>query len=221
MHNRTNTIRNTLILATISIFISACTQPAEDPATVASKYWQLLQAGNTIEAEKLVTTNSRRALVDHQKRIESVDQLDNNNARTIVSTTITTTNPTTNYRHTETFDTVLVLQQGQWKVDIEQSTIPPAQSAKEEEMQQMAEELSQSMQENIESIDDAMNQGMRLLNDALRDGSKEMGDSLLKLMNELNSSMKESVDKMKRRREQQLPQQDQNSPDQEKGEGMI
>ena len=209
----------------LSFTLLACTQPAQDPKTVADKYWQYLQTGNIIEAEKLVTTNSRHTLQQHTSRINLNTHFNNGEATTIVSTTITTINPDSNYHHTETFNTVLVLQQGKWKIDLNNSQIPPAPSAREEEMQQLAEELSESMQENIESIDDAMNQGMQLLNEALQDGSKEMGDSLLRLMNELNNSMQESIDKMKQRREQQMQEQEQQQqqpqPDPRRGEGMI
>ncbi|NOQ87746.1 MAG: hypothetical protein GQ550_02390 [Gammaproteobacteria bacterium] len=207
----------------LSLTLLACTQPAEDPKTVADKYWQYMQTGNLSEAEKLVSTNSHDALQEQHRRMNSIAQLNNGEAMTIINTTITTINPDSNYRHTESFNTVLVLQQGKWKVDLNQSQIPPALSANEEKLQQLSEELSESMQENIESIDDAMNEGMQMLNEALHDGSKEMGDSLLHLMNELNKSMQESIDKMKQRREQQMQEQKKQSlqPDPRQGEGMI
>ncbi len=67
---------------------------------------------------------------------------------------------------------------------------------------------------------------MQLLNETLRDGSKEMGDSLLHLMNELNTTMQESINKMKQRREQQQQEKQQTEPekiqpDPRQGEGMI
>jgi len=202
----------------------ACTQPAQDPKAVADKYWQYMQTGNLIEAEKLVSTNSHGALQEHHRRMNSIAQLNNSEATTIINTTITTVNPNSNYRHTESFNTVLVLQQGQWKVDLNQSPMPPTLSANEEKLQQMSEELSESMQENIESLDEAVDQGMQMLNEALEDGSKEMGDSLLHLMNELNNSMQKSIDRMKQRREQQMQQQEKpqpTQPDPRQGEGMI
>lgn len=206
----------------LSLTLLACNQPAQDPKTVADRYWQYIQAGNLIEAEKLVTTGSLNTLQEHRRRMETITQLNNSEAVTIVNTSITTINPNSNYRHTETFNTVLVLQQGQWKVDLNQSQIPPALSENEEKLQQLSDELSESMQENIESIDDAMTQGMQMLNEALEDGSKEMGDSLLHMMNELNDSMQESIDKMKERREQQMQEQQQPpQPDPRRGEGMI
>jgi len=218
-----------LPIALFTFALSACNQPAEDPKAVADKYWLNMQAGNITEAEKLVTTNSRHALSAQADRMPSIAQLDNGEARTIVSTTITTINPNTDYRKTETFDTVLVLQQGQWKVDLNNTQIPPSPTAREEELQQLADELSDSMHQNMESMDDAMTQGMEMLNEALEEGSKEMGDSLLHLMNELNQSMQEAVEKMKERREQQMQQQlDEQEkpqqapqPDPARGEGLL
>ena len=212
-----------LLLALTSLLLSACTKPAEDPKTIADKYWQYIQSGNINEAKKLASLNSQAVLQQHSDRIDKNTQIDNAGATTIISTTITTIDPGSNKRYSETFNTVLVLQQGQWKVDVEQSKIPPAPGEREKQMQELANELSESMQENIESMDDAMSQGMQLLNEALRDGSKEMGHSLLQMMNELNSTMQESIDKMKQRREQQEKQKQVNpaKPDPRQGEGMI
>ncbi len=211
----------------LSLTLAACIQPTDDPKTVADKYWLYLQTGNTTEAKKLLTTNSHQDFSQHTSRINSSTQLNNSDAKAVVKTSITTINPATGYSHTETFNTVLVLQQGQWKIDINQTQIPPQPSAQQEKIQQLTEELSESMQENIESIDDAMSEGMQTLNEALRDGSKEMGDSLLHLMNELNRTMQKSIDKMKQRREQQMQEQNpeqnkqQPQPDSRQGEGMI
>ena len=211
----------------LSFTLAACIPHADDPKTVADKYWLYLQTGNTTEAKKLLTINSSHAFSEHSSRISSNTQIDNAEARALVNTSITTINPATSYSHTESFNTVLVLQQGQWKIDVNQTQIPPAPSAQEEKIQQLTEELSESMQDNLESIDDAMSEGMQTLNEALRDGSKEMGDSLLHLMNELNRTMQKSIDKMKQRREQQMQEQNpeqnkqQPQPDSRQGEGMI
>lgn len=212
-----------LILASFTLF--ACTQTAENPKKIADKYWQYLQNGDTVDAEKLVSLNSRYAFSESKDHLSHITQLTNSDAITTVKTTITTVNPDTRLSSTQTFDTILVFQQGQWKVDVNRSQIPPTAAAREEQMQQLVEELSDSMQENIESIDETMSQGMQMLNEALHEGSKEMGDSLLHLMNNLNSSMQESIDKMKQRRQQQLKeneqQQQQNRADPGNGEGMI
>lgn len=213
----------------LSFTLIACTQPAEDPKAVADKYWQYLQSGNISEAEKLVSINSQRAFPDHSSRIDPTTQLKNGEAKITVGTTITTTDQSSNFTHTQTFDTVLILEQGKWKIDVNQSQIPPAPGAKEKELKRLADELSQSMQKNIDSIDESMTHGMQMLNEALQEGSKEMGDSLLHLMNELNSSMQDAIDKMKQRRQQQMQQQpspgqeqeEPPQPDPAQGEGML
>ena len=217
--------KSLFLLALTSLLLSACTQATEDPKAVADKYWQYMQSGKLNEAEKLVSADSLHALPEHSKRLNASTSISPDKATTIVTTSITTIDPDNNYRHTETFNTVLVLQQGQWKIDVAQSQIPPAPDEKEKQMKKLADELSKSMQENVESMDDAVNQGMQLLNEALQDGSKEMGNSLLHMMNELNATMKESIEKMKQRREQQLQEKQQQAdpakPDPHQGEGMI
>ena len=205
-----------------ALLLSACTQPAENPKTIADQYWQHIQSGNTVEAEKLISANSHQEYNENNHRKTAIEQFSNSDAITIVSTTITTINPHSNFRQTRTFDTYLVLQQGQWKIDANRTQMPPALNATEEELQQLTEELSDSMQDSIETIDEAMDHSMQILNEALQEGSKDMGDSLLHLMNELNNSMRESIDKMKQRQQQQEPQQKQPvQPDPDKGEGMI
>jgi len=215
-----------LLFLLLSFTLFACTQPAEDPKAIADKYWQHIQTGNINEAEKLISKNSQQALQTHRNRLDENTKINNGKATTIVTTTITTIDSDNN-RHTETFNTVLVLQQGKWKVDVEQSQIPPAPDEKEKKMKQLGDELSESMQKNIDSMDNAINQGMEMLNEALHEGSEEMGNSLLQMMNELNTTMKESIDKMKQRREQQLQEKQPQAnppkprPDPQQGEGMI
>jgi hypothetical protein len=220
---------NTLLLLLISFTLSACNLSADDPKTVADKYWQYMQSGNISEAEKLTAPHSQQTLLQHSNHVTTNSQLKNEEAKTIVSTTITTVNPDTNYTHKQSFDTVLVLRDGQWKVDVDQTQIPPPPSVRQEELKQLADELSESMHKNMESMDDAMEQGMEMLDEALQEGSKEMGESLLQLMDELNRSMQESVEKMKERRQQQMQEQQDKpqtpqqapQPDPRKGEGMI
>ena len=213
---------HTFILLLLSLTLTACLSEAEDPKTIADKYWQNLQSGNLKEAEKFVTHKNQQAVLQHSNHITANSQIQNREATSIVNTTIITTNPTTNQIHKQTFDTVLVLVDGKWKVDAAQTNIPPPPTAQEEELKQLAADLNESMQENLEGLDEAIEHGMHQFNEALSEGSKEMGDSLLQMMNKLNHSMKESIEKMKQRRQQQLqPQKPQSKPDPERGEGMI
>lgn len=214
-------------IALLFIFITACTPATEAPETIANQYWQLLLDGNTQQAEKLLTANSKLMVNTHSSRIQDNTIISNDPAQTIVSTTITSIDADNN-AHSETFNTVLVLENNNWKIDINQSPIPAKPVSQKEEMEKLADKLSESMQENIETIDKAMDQGMELLNEALEEGSKEMSQSLLQLMNELNTSMNKSIENMKKRRQQQLqqdppaaPDNSPATPDPRKGEGMI
>lgn len=208
-----NQTKNTLSLLLLSsLILSACAQTAQDPESVADKYWQSLQVGNTLEAEKLVTLNSRQAFTEAKDRYTQLTQVTNSGAETLVKTTIVTVNPVDNTKQTQSFDTVLVLEQGEWKVDANRSQVPPLPASDEDS----------GMTDNFESIDRALNDSMQKLNKALKEGSKEMGDSFMHLMNELNSSMKESLDKLKERRQQDRhPQLPQDQPPSDGDEGMI
>ncbi len=198
-------LRNIFTALFFSIFfglsLSGCNQTASNPKDIANQYWQHLQANNTTAAEKLATTDSKQTTAEHQQRIANITKLENGETKTTVHTTITTTNPKTNYTYSQNFETVLVLEKGQWKVDSNVTQIPPAPGAQREKLEKLAEELSKSMQKNIESIDEAVNEGMDILNEKLHESSKEMGGSLLDMMKELNKSMRESIDKMKKQKQ--------------------
>ena len=200
--------------AFFSLSLSSCNQTAKSPKDIANQYWQHLQTGNTVDAEKLATTDSQQTISAHKQRIANITKLENGETKTTVHTTITTINPKTNHTYSQNFETVLVLEQGQWKVDTSATQIPSAPGAQREKFEKLADELSRSMQKNIESIDEAVNEGMDMLNEKLHESSKEMGGSLLDMMKDLNESMRESIDKMKK---QSNPTQGQN----EKGEGKL
>lgn len=210
-----------VIIASVTLF--ACSMEAEDPKKVADRYWQYLQNGNTVEAERLVSLNSRYTFSEKNDFPPSIKQLNNGEAITTVRTTITTVDPDSKESYTQSFDTVLVLEQGQWKIDVNRTQLPLTQAEKEEQLQKLTRELSDSVQQNIETLDEAMTEGIEMLNDTFHEGSREMSDSLLRLMNDLNSSMRDSIDRMKQRRQQELEEQQQQEiqKNQDNGEGMI
>ena len=213
-------LRNIFTALFFSIFfglsLSSCNQTAKNPKDIADQYWQHLQTGNTAAAEKLATADSQQTISTHKQRIANITKLENGETKTTVHTSITTTNPETNHTYSQNFETVLILEQGQWKVDTSATQIPAAPGAQREKFEKLANELSKSMQKNIESIDEAVNEGMDMLNEKLQESSKEMGGSLLDMMKDLNKSMRESIDKMKQQK-QPSPTQGQNG----EGEGML
>ena len=210
----------TLLLISSALLLSACNQPADDPEVIAKQYWYLMQAGDFVAAEQLVSTSSRQAFQTEIKKLQPVRQVELGHAQTDIPTVINPSikNPAGN----QPFSTVLVLEQGKWRIDAAQTQIPPEPTLAEKQRQQLAEDFSKSMQQNMDSIDEAMHDGLKLLNEALRDGSKEMGDSLLKGMKELNESMQRSIEKLKKKRKQQeTPEQPETPANNDNGEGMI
>ena len=175
-----------------------------------------LKSGDAETARSLVSTNSQQAFDTYMARpADEKTAIGEVNLGTEQTTIITIVYPEGGAADEfDTFDTVLVLQDGQWKVDAERTIIPrPAPS--DRELDELADQLSDSMQDNINSIEDAMEEGMRMLDEALREGSRDMGESMLKGMEEMNRALRESIEEMQRRHQQQ---------DQEKekeGEGLI
>ena len=210
-----------LAILLITVWLTACNPAAENPRDVAQQYWQALKSDDAKTARELVTADTRSDLDTYlQLPAEQKTPIDDVNLGTDKTTIVTIVYPdAANPEDYRTFDTVLVLENGQWRVDASRSILPKPSVPTDREMDELAEQLNESMQENIESIEEAMSEGMRMLNEALREGSQDMGESLLRGMEEMNRSMQESIDQMQKRREQQ-EQQQQAEPSHE-GEGLL
>ena len=177
-----------------------------------------LKSGDTETARNLVSKNSQQNFDDYlaipADEKTPMGEINLGMEQTTVATLIYPEDDTPdNY---SAFDTTLVMEDGKWKIDAAQTVIPrPAPS--DRELEELADQLSESMEDNIESIEDAMNQGMKMLNEALREGSRDMGESMLKGMEEMNRALRESIEDMQKRREKQptKPKQD------GEGEGLI
>ncbi len=210
----------TLWLITASLLITACTKPAENPQQVAEKYWQLIQSGNTKAAKLLVSSQSRPTFDADMKQLKPVKSFILKGSRTSVTTVLnpSANNPASN--RSFTFNTILVLEHGQWKVDTSQTHIPAAPDTASQ--QKLTNDISRSIHDNLNTMNSEMNKGIKLLNEALQEGSKDMSDSFVKGMKQLNESMKKSIEKLKRRRQQDNPQPIAPAiPDRNKGEGVI
>lgn len=208
-------IKTTTLIIGTSILLGACTPVNDNPKQVAHNYWSAVTRGDHETARKLVSKNSRQDFENYvrlpagQKVPVGHVELDDEYA-----TVASVLNPAgDSMDDNRPFDTVLVLEAGHWKIDAHRTQLPSPKTASEKQMEELAEQLSENMQKNIESIDDTMAESMHMFNEMLREGSNEMGNSLLKGMEELNRKMRESIDKMKQRRNKD------NTPD--KGEGMI
>ena len=189
---------------------------ADSPRDVASQYWQALKNGDHETARKLVSVDSRQALDDYLAApAEQKTAIGEVNLGAEQTSVITIIYPESNGPDDfDTFDTILVMEDGHWKIDLQRTNVPRPPPT-DRELDELAEQLSDSMQDNIDSLEDAMNEGMRMLNEALREGSRDMGESMLRGMEEMNRALRESIDEMQKRREQERPKKE------GEGEGLI
>ncbi len=207
------TMMNTtsLLIALPLLALSACSQ-ADNPKDVADKYWQALRAGDIETARSLISAESRQAFrtfVESPENLNAVGEVDLGAQSTRVVTVLYPKRTTDDYR---AFDTLLVLENGKWKIDAEHTLVPPTGAAAASDADQTPEQLSESMQETIDSMEKSMSDGLQLLNESAREGSREMGKSLLKGMQELNRSMRESIERLRERRDRESPVQAPHAP---------
>jgi len=210
--------KNYLWLILTTLLITACNQPSDDPEVIAKRYWYLVQTGDYQAAEQMVSKNTRNKFQQDVQQMRAIEQVELEQAQTNIRTTL---NPSSQHPALDQpFSTVLILEEGKWKIDAAQTQVPPDRSIAEKQRQKRADEFSKSIQKNLDSIDETVRDGLEQLNDVLRDSSKDMGDSLLKAMKELNKSMKKSIEKMKQRKDSQK-QAPAAQPDTDNDEGII
>ncbi len=189
-----------LLIVTGYLLVSGCMQ-AEDPKNVAQQYWQAMQAGDYAKARSLVSTNSQSSFDDFANPPGSHKPELNAVALTASRTTVTTI--INNGNTSAQFDTVLVMQNGQWVVDVGATQIPPPRSALEQRMKDMVEQLSNAVDDNMQTMEETLGESVNLLNDLLQSGAQELSESVTQGMNELNNSIHDAMRKLEKRRQQQ------------------
>lgn len=216
-------MKSRLLAASGIVLLSGCMQ-AQEPKQVAQQYWQAMQTGDTKTARTLVSAGSQEAFDAY------VGQPDQNrltlNAVALTDSRTTVTTIVNSGNTSKTFDTVLVLQNGQWVVDAQATQIPPPPGQVERRLNEMADKLSSEADKSMEKLEQSINEGVQLLDELLHDSSREMGNTLNKGMQDFSDSLNEAIEKLKQRRQQQqapvqpAPAQPA-TPDQGDGEGVI
>jgi flagellar biosynthesis/type III secretory pathway protein FliH len=208
-------MKTLLIVASALLLVNGCMQ-AEDPKNVAQQYWQAMQAGDTTTARTLVSAESQAAF-DEYAALPDENKITLNavaltESRTVVTTIINSGNTS------KQFDTVLVLQNGQWVVDADQSRVPAPPTDIEKHLNEMADKFSSTAEKNLDQLEESLDEGMQMLDKFMQEGSKEMGESFNKGMKDFNKSLNEALEKLKQRREKEQAPPPAPAGD---GEGMI
>ncbi len=213
------------LLAVISL--SACQPSTESPGQVTKEYWQALKNNDLTSASELVSENSQSHLsryfeLPNEEKIplhEIYVGAEYATVTTVISPESSATEEATGQSQSDiptmTFETILTLEDGRWKVDAARTQNPvlqvPDQSSDDASSYPDTAPLNEALQESAE-----------MLNQFMREGSREMSETFLEGMNKMNETLREAIDKMKQRREQQEPAQPPANQNSEAGnEGVI
>ena len=144
-----------ILIISLALFLStACAETIDSPRQVAEKYWNALRTGDLDTARSLVSKATQQnldtylALEPDQKT--SLGEINLGDELTTVATIIYPNNAEPEAQHE--LETVLILENGQWKIDAARTQAPIAISANEEELEKLAKQLSESMKENIDTM---------------------------------------------------------------------
>lgn len=207
----------TVITLATTFFLTACMEKAETPQQVAQKYWNAIKTNDTATAKQLVSKDTQQSFENYvalsAKQKTAIGSINLDDEKATIATVIQPQGEA--LENQRQFETVLILEDGQWKVDASRTVPPPPKSDAEKELEELSKNLSESVQQNAGALDEAFKKGMETLNEALHEGSEEMGESFLKGLKQMNDALREQVEQMKKRRQQTPP------VDQGAGEGVI
>lgn len=197
------------LLAVISL--SACQPNTESPSQVTKEYWQALKNNDLTSASELVSQNSQSHLSRYfELPNEEKIPLDEIYVGAEYATVTTIINPESSTADavpdqsqrdtpTKTFETILTLEDGRWKVDAARTQNPILREADE------SSQDAPSSDPDTAPLNEALQESAEMLDQFMREGSREMSETFLEGMNKMNEALREAIDKMKQRREQQEP----------------
>lgn len=186
------------------LLIAGCMQ-APNPKEVAQQYWQAMQKGDYAKARSMVSSSTKLSFDQYAKLPDSektpLNAVAITDTRTIVTTIVNTGNQSIQ------FNTVMVLENGQWEVDANETIIPPPSSSLEKNLDSMLKQLSGAMDGSVDQMKKTLNDGVNLLNNTLKNRSQDISNAVSEKMKQLNDSIQEAMKKLKQEQEQkQQPQ---------------
>ena len=212
-------MKRTLLALPFILLLGACNE-AQGPKDISQRYWQALVDNDLETARALVSSASQESFDAHVEAVntpEAVRQVALDDEHVYVITTI---NPDADRPHRDRpFRTVLVLEDGAWKIDLGQTRLPPPPTELEKQLEEFSEDMNESMEENIQTMEEMLDEGAKLLDEALEQGSQEMSNSFGQAMQRMQEAMRDSIEKMKERRRELEQDTQPTNPD--TGEGPI
>jgi DNA anti-recombination protein RmuC len=190
------------------LLLGGCMQAA-DPKDIAQQYWQAMQTGDYAKARSMVSSSTQPSF-DQYAKLPANEKTPLNavaltDTRAVVTTIINTGNSSVQ------FNTVMVLDNGQWEVDANETHIPPATSSLEQNLNNMLEQLSSAMDGNVDQMKKTLSKGVNMLNDVVQNRSQEISESVNDKIKQLNQSIQDAMKKLEQRRQQKTPAPDKNN----------
>ncbi|MDH5710056.1 MAG: hypothetical protein OEZ15_00110 [Gammaproteobacteria bacterium] len=195
----------------ILIFVissTGCQQQFDQPVNITEKYWRALNNADDDTVRHLTSSttieslNHYRSLPDHEKA--SLKNLSFDKHHVSITTTVNSA------EQKRTFETILVLENGEWKIDatrtFEAALPTPAHNNNQ----------SDSLDKSLDDMDKSLKEGADMLNQFMQEGSREMSESLRKGVDQMNDALRDALDKMKQQR-----QQEHDPSNTDRGEGLI
>ena len=208
-----------LALLASAVALGACSE-IEQPKNIAEQYWQAMIDNDLETARALVSTASQDAFDIHAQAVNSPDALSQvalDDQRIVVVTTI---NPDVDKPWRDRpFETVMVLEDGEWRIDLNATELSPAPTELERQLEDMTNDMNGTLEKNLDTMEQLLEEGADLLDESIEQGSREMSQTFQDAMRKMQESIRDSIEQMKQRREnRQAPPAE---PDADTGEGVI
>lgn len=163
-----------LTYLTAVLFVTGCAG-GDDPRAVADAFWTASKDGDVELAKTYIAEGGNASIQDPNESGSSVGDFSlGESAIDGDRATVETTVSSAGAQEMElSFQTVLVRQQGDWKVDLDQTTGEMMKSLFGGSMGDFAEKMGEAMGE-------ALGEGMKAMSEGLAEGLKAAADSMEK-----------------------------------------
>ncbi|MCV6604474.1 MAG: hypothetical protein OIF34_04150 [Porticoccaceae bacterium] len=174
------------LMLMLAVFISGCSN-SDSPGDVAQDFWQAMADGDIDTARGLATESSKEAVrMDKKLHIEYLEFgkiFTEEGNPSLLPTSLTTVSG--GNRINLSFDTVLEQQQGQWRVDFNQTTQSMLGSSFQQLQDALAETITEAGNAVGDAVDEALNEAAGEMSEVLQGAAREMQQAADQLREEL------------------------------------
>jgi hypothetical protein len=165
-----------LVLLAALLLVLACGVPAPAPQQVTERFWEALRAGDLGTAKACASASSAMFVdaVGADRRIDEVllgETLQGESSAVVRTSLVTSIDER---RHLTTFDTHLVREGEEWKVDVRATERERTTATFAASMRQLGEALGEGVQDFSEALEAGAAEMKRALREALEELEEEL-----------------------------------------------